>query len=590
MGWLGSLLVAVPIAVALAWWPSRGALHRPLARAALAARALAVLALLLVLLDPGLRGRAGPRRPLVLLDRSVSMEAGGRTRDAAAAGAAARGDTLAFGTIGGGEPAGPTLLADVLTGAVGGGREVVVLTDGEVADAASLPADLLARATVELVPRPGGPDLALAGVRAPDRLAAGDTLVVELELLQQGGTMADDEVALLADTVRLAAVRVPAQDGARARLTLVLPWPAGRTGTQWLELVRTGAPDAEPANDRRWLHLTVTPTPGVVVLVTTPDWDGRFLYRTLGEVTATPVRGYIALEPGAWRRMDDLRPVTTAEVLAAARGADLLAVRGDSMPWRSLGRARLWWPATGTPGDWYVASDGPSPLSGALAGTEIDSLPALGAVGAVTPGEEGWVALTARQARRGGAVPIVAGRAGPTGRTAVIGAQGLYRWAFSGGAPEQAWRGIVAGLSGWLLASPPQQGARAVPVARVTPRGRPVRFRWTGPGDPEPLPIRLTGPAGVREDTLRFAGEAAADVVLPVGRYTVAVDGVGAGEVGVEPFSPEFLPGPVTLPARQATAAPAPARRSLRDLLPLFVLAVAGFSTEWVLRRRLGLR
>jgi hypothetical protein len=35
---------------------------------------------------------------------------------------------------------------------------------------------------------------------------------------------------------------------------------------------------------------------------------------------------------------------------------------------------------------------------------------------------------------------------------------------------------------------------------------------------------------------------------------------------------------------------PVPARRSLREMLPLFLLAVVGFGTEWGIRRKLGLR
>jgi hypothetical protein len=60
--------------------------------------------------------------------------------------------------------------------------------------------------------------------------------------------------------------------------------------------------------------------------------------------------------------------------------------------------------------------------------------------------------------------------------------------------------------------------------------------------------------------------------------------------IGVEPYSPEWMAGAVTLPAAEAISAPVPVRRSLRDLLPLLALVIAAFSTEWVLRRRLDLR
>src|SRR5690606_4107562 len=157
---------------------------------------------------------------------------------------------------------------------------------------------------------------------APERLTAGDTLVVEIEARRFWGGEGEVTLALRDGATELATTTAnPGPEGiARARIELV--WPADRTGHRWLQVVRGGTPDGEPANDLRWHSLTVAPTPGVVMVATTPDFDARFLYRTLREVVAAPVRGYIALEAGRWWRMDDLRAVGTAEVLAAARAAD----------------------------------------------------------------------------------------------------------------------------------------------------------------------------------------------------------------------------------------------------------------------------
>lgn len=583
-------LAAVPLALLLAWWPWRGALDRPLARLACAARAVGVYALLLLLLDPGYAARAAAVRPLVLLDRSLSMQAAGQSPDDVAARAVARGDTLSFGRLPDGSPAGPTLLETTVRGAVGGGRPLVVITDGEIADAGTLPADISGRLTVELVPRPAAPDVAITDVRGPERLAAGDTLGLEVEVRRFGGGEAPVELALREGSRDLATATVqPGPEGV-ARTRFELPWPEGMTGPRWLEVVRLGAADGEPANDARWWSLTVAATPGIVMVTTTPDVDARFLYQTLREVVDAPVRGYVALTPGRWWRTDGLREVGAAEVRAAARGADLLVVRGDTAAWRGLGEARLLWPSGGTGGDWYVVPVGPAPVGTALDGTDPAVLPPLSAVAAAPMTGDGWVAMGAQLARRGAVVPIATGTLRGGRRQVVLGGQGMARWALRGGAPEQAWRTLVAGAAGWLLASPPQAGARAVPVQRVTPRGRAVAFRWTGTGAPEALPVQFTGAAGARADTLRFGGDGLAHVVLPVGRYVAVVDGVEAGPLGVEPFSTEFVPGPVTLPARVAEMTPPPTRRTLRDLLPLFVLAVAGIGVEWLLRRRLGLR
>lgn len=587
--WPAALAVALPAALLLAWWPWRGALGTAAGRVGAAARAVAIAAVLLLLLDPGIRVRATAARPLVLLDRSVSMLAGGRDLDSLAATLVALGDTASFGTRDG-LPATPTRLADALLGALGGGRPVVVVTDGEVADAALLPADARARATVRAVPRPAGRDVAVVAVRAPARIAAGDTLAIEVAVRATGRGEGTASLVIRDGTATLDSIAVPLGADGSGRATVQLPWPAGRTGERWLEVARVGPADAEPGTDVRWHHLVVTPTPGVVVLAARPDVDARALYRALRDVLAVPVRGYVALQPGRWWRMDDLAPVTAAEVTAAARAADLVAVRGDTAAWRTAGRARLLWPGGGTAGDWYPAAVPLSPLSATLGAEPLDTLPPLPALAPLAEPAGGWVGLTAQRARRGESVPAIVGHDGPAGRTVIIGGQGFHRWAMRGGAADQAWRGAVAAAAGWLLASPPQDGARAVPTARVVQRGRPVGFRWTGAGAPAPVPVTLAGDAGARTDTLRFGSDGEARLTLPVGRHRIAVAGVDVGTVGVEPYSDELVAGPVTVPAAEASIAAAPTRRALRDLLPLFGLAAAGFALEWVLRRRLGLR
>lgn len=583
-------LAAMLAAAGLAWWSYRGRFAETAGRIAALCRWLAITALLLLLLDPGLVGRVLPLRPLVLLDNSISMHAaGGRAAEAATL-AATLGDVQRFGEAAPGEPGGRSALGEPLTGAVAAGRPVMVLTDGEIADAAELPPDLLAQVAVRLLPRPTAPDQALTEIRAPERLAAGDSLVMEVELQRTAEApdsarveVRDGATLLLAGTARFGALR-------RTRLRLAGPLPAATRGERWLEIRRAGAADHEPGDDLRWWRLTVMPTPGIVVIAAAPDWDARFLYRTLRDVTETAVRGYLQFQPGQWRRMDDLRPVPTAEVQAAARAADLLAVRGDVTPYAASGRARLLWPAAPAAGDWYLAPTTLSPVASAFAGLDPDSLPPASAVQPL-PAEatRGWVGAVAKQARRGVEVPVIGGAEGPAGRTVTIGADGLYRWAFRGGASEQAWRTMLAAASSWLLATPESDGTAARPVAAVTQRGRPVRFRWTGAGAPTPLAIELSG-AATRSDSLRFDGTGRAELLLPVGRYAYTLGGGGRGTFAVEPYADELVPAAVAVVAREAQVAPRPARRSLRELLWLFALAVAGFGGEWMTRRRLGMR
>src|SRR5205823_10343030 len=129
------------------------------------------------------------------------------------------------------------------------------------------------------------------------------------------------------------------------------------------------------------------------------------------------------------------------------------------------GRATLVWSTEGQIGDWYVERPPASPLAGTLSGIVWDSLPP--ATAAVPTGRDSnvTVALNARLARRGVARPIVTLDDRRGERTATVTAAGLWRWAFRGGASEEAYRSLVAGLVDWLLGD---GGAgsreRAVPV------------------------------------------------------------------------------------------------------------------------------
>lgn len=586
-----SLLVASGIGAVAAWWNWRDRLDTWPARTAAGARGLAIAALVLLFLDPGIAGRALRGRSLILLDNSVSMHATGAHAREAAALAATLGDTVTFGELAPREPGSHVSLADALTGALAAGRRVVVVTDGEIIDTAAIPAAMRAAISVRLVPRTPAADIALVELHAPQRLSAGDSLSVEVQAIRTGDAP-DTAVVEVRNSTRTLLRGVLRFAGAlRGRIRLSGPLPAGLAGEQWLEVVRVGSADAEPGDDLRWWRLMVSRTPGVVMLATMPDWDARFLYRALREVVEVPVRGYVQLEAGSWRRMDDLRPVPTAEVAAAAKGADLLAVRGAAGPWQTLGRARLLWAPAEVAGDWYVGPAEASPVAGAFVGAPLDSLaPASGVTPLNRPPAPGWVGATARLSRRGTEVSVLTGGEGASGRTVLIGADGLYRWAFRGGVSDQFWRGLIAGAASWLLAAPSVDGARAVPVSPVAERGRPVRFRWTGSTVTTPLALRIDGGSRTRRDTLRFDGSGEALLALPTGRYRYALDGGGSGSFAVEPYSVELLPSPVTLPEQAAISMPTPLSGSLREVWWLFALAVLGFVIEWSLRRRLGMR
>jgi hypothetical protein len=544
---------------------------------------------MLLLFDPGVAGLALRSRPFVLLDNSVSMYAASSNGDSARSLAVSLGDTTAFGELFAGEPGGTSTLAGALTAAVASGRPVAIVTDGEIADLHLIPPDLLASATVHSVTRRAGSNTGLTNIRGPDRLTTGDSLIMQVELTSSN-SRPDSIVIEVRDGERVLlrgqAVTPANSGGVRLELSGLLP--AGLIGERWLQVTRVGDPDAEPGDDTRWHRLIVSGSPGIVVLAAQPDWDARFLYTAVDQVTDAPLRGYVQLTPGRWFRMTDLRSVPASEVMAAARAALLLVVRGDTTPWRNSGKARLLWAPSEASGDFYLAPATASPLSSAMTSTPVESLPPLIAAIAIT-GPQQWIAANVQLARRGASFPIVAGDES-NGRRIVISADGFYRWAFGGGNAEQVWRSLIADALSWLLSAPEHDGAVTRPVRAVVERGQPMQFRWTGSGSPAPTEIRLTGNDSVRTDTLRYGADGIAVLPLAVGRYRYELTPGGTGEFMVEPFSAELSPSAVTLSSRAAAVNPVPPRRSLRSMWPLFAIAITGFAIEWMLRRRLGLR
>src|SRR5439155_21051635 len=77
------------------------------------------------------------------------------------------------------------------------------------------------------------------------------------------------------------------------------PFPGWVGGEVRLE----GVGDEEPRDDARLFVLEVSPPPSIVLLASPPDWETRFLARTLEDVARVPVRTFIEAEPGGnrWR-------------------------------------------------------------------------------------------------------------------------------------------------------------------------------------------------------------------------------------------------------------------------------------------------
>ncbi len=581
---------------------------RRLAVGFLALRVVGVAALLLLLWNPGIRAPAASvARPLVLLDASLSL-AGHGGRWAAAldtARALAHGGVIwRFGArIAPFDTAPPTdgasRLGPALAAAAARGGPVAIVTDGELTDALDLPADLQRVPHVVMLARPVFADAYVAGVEGTRHVGMKDTIALRVTVGTSGkgeggkGNAARVEIRLAGRVLMSRSITLP--DSGTIAFDLSLP--AARLPAGWfaLDVALAGSADAESRDDVRLFLVDVSPEPAAVILAAPPDWESRFLARTLGDVARVPVKVYVQPERGGgWRDGATLAPASPGSVARAVAAARLVALVGEPGRFTALqpaGNVLAWPAAPGAPGDWYAAPAPLSPLAGALAGVAWDSLPPVTGVQPVTPDTSMIVALSASLGRRGVARPIVLLRERGGRRTATVTADGLWRWGFRGGASAEAYRALVAGLADWLIG---ERGAgsreRAVPITLAVANGLPLGWRWTGTGEARDLAVQLESGAVLRTDTLRFDATGRAELRLPPGVYRYALaGGPERGLVAVEIYSDEWRPGAATLRA-QPGAAPARAESvGLRDRWWLFAVAILAFTAEWAWRRRQGL-
>ncbi len=573
-------------------------------------RVIALGALVLLFVNPVRTRRVSGGAPTVLLDASLSMQSTGGQWSAAVDTALAlttRGGTvLRFGTAVApfdttAPEGGATRLRDALTAARARGGPTVVVTDGEIEDAASLPPALTPGTRFVMLARDTVATAAVTGVNAPQRLQRNDSLTLTLTLATWGPLAADSGVVTVAIGERRllrTTVALPPAPGS-ARRTVTLPPRVLPSGPQVLRVRVEVADDQESRDDERLLVVDVSEQPAIVVVVDPPDWEGRFLVTELSDVARTTVRGFARVTPTSWLDMRTLSRVSEAQVRTAARGAGLLIVRGRRELALGRGRRPVWlWPAADPrletfEGDWYLAPDLPvSPLAGRLAGLEWDSLAPLAGVVPLVPTQMEWVALAARQGRRGAERAVLIGKDSVGIRTLTTAGEGLWRWRFRGGAAREAYRAILAAGTDWLLAD---RGSAAsgllLTASPVVQRGMPIVFEWRGDSIPDSLAVTLTGDTATVTRWLRFDAGGVASVLLAPGIYQwAAPEARGArGQAAVEAYSDEFSPRAVMTAAARAGEAFTLVEDHPRGRWWLFVLAIAAFVGEWAWRQRRGL-
>ena len=582
-------------------------------------RATALGTLVLLLWNPAVsRVESGVATPLVLLDASLSMagQGGGWRAALDTARALAHGGVIwrfgdrvtAFDTL---PPAdGASRLGPALAAAAARGGPVVVVTDGAITDAADLPPDLARGPRIVVVPRGPFFDAFVASVDGPRHVSAGDTIRLSVSYGTAGPKEAGRgkrEGTLIVNLSgrRIASHRVVLPDSGVVSTDISLPASLFAPGASALEVRLEGASDSEPRDDARTFVLDVSPQPSVVLLAAPPDWETRFLARTLTDVARVPLRAFVAAEPGGstpWRDGATLAAVAAPEVARAVAAARLVIEAGEPA---TLARfvpphkgAVLLWPAARRQeggGDWYVQPPGPSPLAAALAGAAWDSLPPVTGLVELAPDSAAVVVLTARLGRRGAPRPLVVLSERDGRRRAVVAGAGLYRWAFRGGASAEAYRALMAGLVDWLLAEGAGSRERFVPVTYEVPNGLPLVWRWTGAGAPQDAALSLWEGGRERRDTLRFDAAGRAELRLAPGVYRYAAaapPSAGGGErglVAVEMYSDEWRPAGPALAPQAGLPAVRVVSGGLRDRWWLFVLAVVALTAEWAWRRRQGL-
>lgn len=550
-------------------------------------------------------GRERRTAPIVALDASASWLRGGDTvawhaaRDTAAA---ARADSVfLFGDSlrpEGGAPSTPTdrasRVAPAVERALGVGRPLTVVTDGELADPEAL-AGLPAGSRVAVVPRRTHVDAAAAGIEAPRAVVNGDTIEVRVTISAgAAGAPAGALVVTLDGRPFGRATTAPLAAYAERAVAIRARVGVGRVGPALLQATVAAPGDAEARNDTISVGVQIARAAGAVFVSTAPNPDARFALAVLRGALSIPTRGYYRVAPDAWRAEGALTPVSESEVRAAIRDAPVAILHGDTALFgapRAITNASLALIVAPLPddGEWYASAAPPSPLSSALSGLPWDSLPPIDA-SAVEPRGD-WAGLETRRGRGGERRVVIAGWE-RSRRVVVVSASGLSGWRARGGAPADAYAAVWGGVFDWLAAG--RSDVRGiVPDADVVRDGDPVRWRRGNTSD-SVVRITLTrrAPRARPESlTVRFAPNAALaeTPALPHGVYDLSVPG-GQALIAVN-ASAELLPRAPRVRSGTIRGTPATSNApTVRSLRWVYALAVGLLCAEWLLRRRRGMR
>lgn len=595
--WLLALVVGIVVAVIQYGLRDLRSGGQPLVAALLRVGAVALLVALL--LDAP-AARAKPVSTWAALDVSLSMARGDSSVWRAAADTIRRAgadSVFVFGDSvrrGGGSTAPndqSTQLRPAVERSLGAGHPLVVVTDGEIDDpeaARGLPAG----SRIVVLSHPVRRDLAVASIDVPRAVVSGDTIEARVGVVAGSGGARAGTLTLSVEGKAIATSLVDSLAPFGERAIVVRSKVEGSSGPSILRAVVASPGDAEPRNDTASVAIDLSRAATAVFVSTSPDFDARYALAVLRGSLGIPTRGFFRVAPGEWRIEGALTPVAESDVRQAVREAPVAIIHGDTSafgPPRSvtLGPLALIVTAS-TEGEWYPSAAPASPLAPALSGLMWDSLPPVGI--AANPPKGTWEGVEARRGRGDERKPIVVGTDEPR-RVAIVAASGLWRWRFRGGVASDAFTALWGSIFDWLAAERADHRA-AVPEDRMLRAGDPVRWRRGSPTDSVvPVTLHQRGTTRIDTLTLRFAGSASVVETHPLaaGIYDVATRGGGA-VLAVNP-SREWLPRPPRVAAgavRGATSADMGPR--LRTAGWAYALAILLLCTEWILRRKRGMR
>ncbi len=598
--WIVAAAAGVAAAALLYGLSGRGSATAMLPLAVLRAGALT---LLFALLFDAVIGAPRALPPLVALDVSLSWQRAADDdawRQAIARARALSGEALLlFGdsTRVSQVPLQPMEGASRIQGAVeraiGAGRPLVIVTDGELDDPAALEG-APAGSRIEMISPDRGPDIAAVGLTAPRYAVAGDTIDVRVGIRSGDFAIGGATLSLLVDDAIIGTASLdtfPARTERTEALRARLP---AREGPTRLRAVVSAAADVEARNDTVGASLDLSRAAGAVLASTAPDFDARYMVPVLRGAVAIPTEAFYRVAPGNWRREGSLAAVSEGDVRGALARAPLAILHGDTAYFgapRSVtggSLALVPTPAAGE-GEWFVVAAPPSPLGVALSGVPWDSLPPLVVTGGA--GGLGWDGLIAARARQFDRRPVITGT--DVGRRVVIvGASGFWRWHFRGGVAADAHAALWGGIFDWLAAERPDPRG-ATPASGIIRAGEPVRWR-RGAGQDSVVVARLVprGRSALADSVvIRFPRDVLTAETPPLEAGVWDVQLPGGNAVLEVNASRELLPRPATVAAGSVPGVPTVGERPrLREAGWAYLLLVGALCAEWLLRRRRGLR